>query len=40
VPNDPRIGPSAQPGREWVSDAHNGQAQRLAHTRERDGTPG
>jgi glyoxylase-like metal-dependent hydrolase (beta-lactamase superfamily II) len=27
---DPRIGPSAKPGWEWVSDVHNGQAQRLA----------
>ena len=29
-PDDPRIGPSAKPGREWVSDIHTGQAQRLA----------
>jgi glyoxylase-like metal-dependent hydrolase (beta-lactamase superfamily II) len=29
-PNDPRIGPSAQPGWEWVSDVHEGQARRLA----------
>jgi glyoxylase-like metal-dependent hydrolase (beta-lactamase superfamily II) len=29
VPHDPRIGPSAKPGWEWVSDVHNGQAQRL-----------
>ena len=27
---DPRIGPSAKPGWEWVSDVHHGQAQRLA----------
>jgi glyoxylase-like metal-dependent hydrolase (beta-lactamase superfamily II) len=40
VPGDPRIGPSAQPGWEWVSDVHNGQAQRLAQRSERDGTPG
>ena len=39
-PSDPRIGPSAKPGWEWVSDVHNGQAQRLARRRERDGTPG
>ena len=26
VPSDPRIGPSAKPGWEWVSDVHNGQA--------------
>jgi glyoxylase-like metal-dependent hydrolase (beta-lactamase superfamily II) len=30
VPDDPRIGPSAKPGWGWVSDVHNGQAQRLA----------
>ena len=30
VPDDPRVGPSAKPGWEWVSDVHNGQAQRLA----------
>jgi len=30
VPNDPRIGPTAEPGWEWVSDVHTGQAQRLA----------
>ena len=40
VPSDPRIGPSAKPGWEWVSDVHNGQAQRLAQRSERDGTPG
>lgn len=33
TPTDPRIGPSAKPGWEWVSDVHEGQAQRL-------GTPG
>ncbi|WP_169945069.1 MBL fold metallo-hydrolase [Microbispora sp. H11081] len=40
VPDDPRIGPPAKPGWEWVSDVHNGQAQRLAGMSERDGTPG
>ncbi|KFU77377.1 Glyoxylase, beta-lactamase superfamily II [Amycolatopsis lurida] len=30
TPNDPRIGPSAKPGWEWVSDLHAGQSQRLA----------
>ena len=30
VPDDPRIGPSAKPGWEWVSDVHDGQARRLA----------
>lgn len=37
--SDPRVGPSAKPGWEWVSDVHNGQAQRLAERIERDGTP-
>ena len=27
---DPRVGPSAEPGWEWVSDVHDGQARRLA----------
>jgi glyoxylase-like metal-dependent hydrolase (beta-lactamase superfamily II) len=40
VPDDPRIGSSAKPGWEWVSDLHNGQAQRLAERSERDATPG
>ena len=35
-PSDPRIGPSAKPGWEWVRDIHTGQAQR----RGRDATPG
>ena len=30
VPSDPRVGPSAKPGWEWVSDVHAGQLQRLA----------
>ncbi|WP_157250320.1 MBL fold metallo-hydrolase [Nonomuraea typhae] len=29
APADPRIGPSAKPGWEWVSDVHEGQLQRL-----------
>jgi glyoxylase-like metal-dependent hydrolase (beta-lactamase superfamily II) len=29
VPGDPRIGPSAKPGWEWVTDVHEGQAKRL-----------
>ena len=29
-PGDPRIGPSAKPGWEWVSDIHDGQARRFA----------
>jgi glyoxylase-like metal-dependent hydrolase (beta-lactamase superfamily II) len=30
VVSDPRIGPSAKPGWEWVSDVHVGQLQQLA----------
>ena len=30
VPSDPRVGPSAKSGWEWVSDVHAGQLQRLA----------
>ncbi|MEU9514701.1 MBL fold metallo-hydrolase [Micromonospora sp. NPDC048169] len=30
IADDPRVGPSAKPGWEWVSDMHAGQAQRLA----------
>ncbi len=30
VPDDPRIGPAARPGWEWVGDIHDGQARRLA----------
>jgi glyoxylase-like metal-dependent hydrolase (beta-lactamase superfamily II) len=40
APDDPRIGPSAKPGWEWVSDIHDGQAQSLARRSERGGTPG
>ena len=40
VSDDPRIGPSAKPGWEWVSDVHAGQLQSLAGPSERDGTPG
>jgi glyoxylase-like metal-dependent hydrolase (beta-lactamase superfamily II) len=40
APDDPRIGPSAKPGWEWVSDVHAGQLQQLAKKREHDGTPG
>ncbi|MFI6736958.1 MBL fold metallo-hydrolase [Nonomuraea sp. NPDC050451] len=39
VVSDPRVGPSAKPGWEWVSDVHSGQAQRLAQRSERDGAP-
>ena len=40
TPEDSRIGPSVQPGWEWVSDLHTGQAQRLAERSERDATSG
>jgi len=40
APDDPRIGPSAKPGWEWVSDIHAGQAQSVAQRSERDTTPG
>jgi len=39
-PDDPRIGPSAKPGWEWVSDIHAGQAHSLAQRNERSATPG
>jgi glyoxylase-like metal-dependent hydrolase (beta-lactamase superfamily II) len=39
-PDDPRIGPAAEPGWEWVSDVHAGQAHRLAGRGGRDATPG
>jgi len=35
-PGDPRVGPSAKPGWEWVSDMHDGQAQRLTERAERN----
>ncbi|OCI30772.1 MBL fold metallo-hydrolase [Oerskovia enterophila] len=38
--DDPRIGPSAKPGWEWVNDIHEGQAQGVARRRERDELPG
>jgi glyoxylase-like metal-dependent hydrolase (beta-lactamase superfamily II) len=39
-PSDPRVGPSAKPGWEWVGGVHAGQLQRLARRSERGGTPG
>ena len=30
TPSDPRVGPSAKPGWEWVNDVHEGQLQGLA----------
>ena len=40
VPNDPRIGPSAKSGWDWVSSVHARQLQRLAERGTRGGTPG
>jgi glyoxylase-like metal-dependent hydrolase (beta-lactamase superfamily II) len=40
VPSDPRVGPSAKDGWDWVAGVHAGQLQRLAQRSERDGTPG
>ena len=34
--DDPRIGPSAKDGWDWVADVHAGQLQRLAQSSERD----
>ncbi|MEV6931956.1 MBL fold metallo-hydrolase [Dactylosporangium sp. NPDC051485] len=39
APGDPRIGPSAKDGWDWVASVHEGQLQRLAQRRERDGAP-
>jgi glyoxylase-like metal-dependent hydrolase (beta-lactamase superfamily II) len=36
VVSDPRIGPEAKPGWEWVSDVHAGQLQQLAKSGESD----
>jgi glyoxylase-like metal-dependent hydrolase (beta-lactamase superfamily II) len=38
-PDDPRIGSSAEPGWEWVTDIHTGQARNLARSR-GDAPPG
>jgi len=40
VPSDPRIGPSATYGKDWLPGVHERQLQRLAQRSERDGTPG
>ncbi len=37
--DDPRIGPAAKPGWEWVGDIHTGQLQQLATWRGQGGTP-
>lgn len=39
-PRDPRVGPSAKEGWEWVSDVHARQLERLAERTARGGTPG
>ncbi|MCW2983915.1 MAG: Metallo-beta-lactamase superfamily protein [Conexibacter sp.] len=38
-PSDPRIGPSAKSGWEWVSDVHIGKQERLAQRSERAAPP-
>jgi glyoxylase-like metal-dependent hydrolase (beta-lactamase superfamily II) len=38
--DDPRIGPAAKPGWEWVSDLHAGQLASVARRGELGGTPG
>jgi glyoxylase-like metal-dependent hydrolase (beta-lactamase superfamily II) len=40
APDDPRVGPSAKSGWDWVSGVHVRQLQQLARRSERDGTPG
>jgi glyoxylase-like metal-dependent hydrolase (beta-lactamase superfamily II) len=40
VPGDPRVGPSATFGRDWLPGVHERQLQRLTRTSESDGTPG
>jgi glyoxylase-like metal-dependent hydrolase (beta-lactamase superfamily II) len=40
VPSDPRAGPSARDGWDWVAGVHARQLQRLAQRSERNGTPG
>ena len=40
APDDPRIGPSATFGKDWLPAVAEWQRQHLAQERERDGTPG
>ena len=40
VPGDPRVGPSAAFGRDWLPGVHERQLQGPARSRERDGMPG
>jgi glyoxylase-like metal-dependent hydrolase (beta-lactamase superfamily II) len=37
---DPRVGPSAKDGWDWVAGVHERQLEQLARRRERDGSPG
>ena len=39
VPDDPRVGPSATFGKDWLPGVHEWQLQQLANKREHDGTP-
>jgi hypothetical protein len=40
VPGDPRVGPSATFGQDWLPVVHEWQLQRLARRSERGGRPG
>ena len=40
TPDDPRIGPSATSGKDWLPGVHEWQLQQLAQRSERDATPG
>src|SRR5687768_1221446 len=40
APDDPRIGPSATFGKDWLPGVYEWQLQQLAQKRARDGTPG
>ena len=40
VLSDPRIGPSARDGWEWVADVHDGQVDGLAQRSELGASPG
>ena len=37
---DPRVGPSATFGKDWLPGVHEWQLQQLARRKEHDGTPG
>jgi glyoxylase-like metal-dependent hydrolase (beta-lactamase superfamily II) len=39
-PSDPRVGPAATFGKDWLPGVHEWQLQQLAKKREHDGTPG